>query len=207
MIDPATILDGNTGELDPGYRAAIIAALPDNVCPTGEFWRELAAIVGGYFNMTQRRQRRPPKRELIRWRKIAALTDELGHELRKIRRETPLSIDPLRSTRALSALWPVKDLAEAHVAGYQTINEASRGRNNPHRKFLYGGVLDLWRGLGQGLQYARSSNGTPHGPLIRFFAAVVEPVLGDEAPGAHGIAEIIDRERARAEYCTFNRRK
>ena len=33
-----------------------------------------------------------------------------------------------------------------------------------------------------------------HGPLVRFFVACVEPILGNKTPGA-GIADIIDRER------------
>ena len=38
------------------------------------------------------------------------------------------------------------------------------------------------------------AQGVPSGPLIRFFVACVEPVLGDKTPRA-GIADIIDREK------------
>jgi len=50
--------------------------------------------------------------------------------------------------------------------------------------------------LGFELRYSRSGiKGKPGGPLIRFFDAIARPVLGDDAPTVHGIADIIDRAR------------
>jgi len=46
------------------------------------------------------------------------------------------------------------------------------------------------------LQYSRNKQGKPTGPLVRFFAACVEPILGEETP-REGVADIIDRESNR----------
>ena len=197
-IDPATIFDSNTRQFERSYRARVTAALPGNICPTDEFWRELLTVIEGFFTMTQRQSSRPPKLELERWQNIARLVDELGKELRKVRRQSRWNtINPLWSNRALSALWPVKDLAEAHVAGNQMIHTASRGRDR-HREFLYGAVLDLWcRGLGQELHYSTKKSARV-GPLIRFVVACVNPILGGRALAPRGLADIVDRRRVRA---------
>lgn len=213
-IDPAAIFDGNTRQFEKNYKATVAAALPADICPTDEFWRELAAVVEGYFIMTERRTHRPPKRELKYWQRITDLVDELDRELRALHRQ-PLWVE--RSARALQALHSVKDLAEAHSAGAEALSGKIRnpkkghsnpwkGRSNPHRKFLYGAVLDLWRGLDQELRYSRKEK--PAGPLIRFFTACVGPILGDKMPTAYGIAAIIDSEKARiAAYATSSLRK
>jgi len=200
----ASAFDSDACQLTASYKAAVAAAIPDSVCPTAEFWGELATVVEGYIKLTERRVRRPPKRELTRWRKIAALADELGKELRKVRRD-PLWSD--RSRRALAALGPVKDYADSHVIYYEILaGSLFRGRKDEHREFLYEAVLGLWcRELGQELRYSRSE--TPTGPLVRFFTAVVAPVLGTKAPTARGIAEIVDRARARGRHASLNSKK
>ena len=193
VIDPATIFDANTRQFEPSYKAAVAAALPPD--PPDEFWRELLAVVEGFFTLTDKDRRRPPKLELKRWQNIARLADELGKELRMVRRQTPWNaIDPMRANRTLAALWPIKDLAEARVAANQMLHTASRGRDR-HREFLYGAVIDLWwRGLGQELRYSQSG-GKPAGPLIRFVVACTNPVLGADALKLRGVADIVDRRK------------
>jgi hypothetical protein len=190
------VFDDDARELTAGYKAAVTAALPDNIiCPTAAFWRELSAVVEDFLVLSKKP---PPKCELEHWRRITAMMDELTGELRKVRRSLWWGD---RAARALSALWLVqKDLIDVHIAGYEALADPKlwRGRANPRRQFLYGAVLNLWHlGLGLELQYSRSEKGTPGGPLIRFFAAVVAPMLGEQAPTVHGIAKIIDREKAR----------
>ena len=183
--------DANTHEIAADYQRDVAAALPPGVNPSEEFWRELAAAVAGYLTLSRNRKRRPPKHELERWRKITALINELGKELRDTR------LAKLGET----ALQPIRDLAEAHVAGYQSINAGFHGRD-PHRQFLYGAVLDLWcRHLGQKLGY------TKDGPPVRFFTACVSPILGDDTPTTHGIATIVNREKARRRAYIINREK
>jgi hypothetical protein len=192
--------DADARELTAVYKTAVAAAIPtDVVCPLDAFWRDLAVIVEGYALMTERRQRRPPKRELEHWRKVASLTDMLGAELRKVRRDLLWSS---RAARALPALWQVKNLADAHVAAYETLTDPklTRGRSNPPREFLFAALLDLWsNSLGCDVRYSRAETkgGMPGGPLIRFLVAAVTPVLGDTTPTPHGFARIVDRERER----------
>jgi hypothetical protein len=185
--------DINAGELATAHKTAVAQALPLGVEPPEEWWRELASVVVDYLVLQEYETERPPKHILEAMQSIGELIDPLGEELRALRR-LPLSLEwGDASSRLLAALGPVKELAELHVKRYRRMIAAFRGRNNPHRQFLYGVVLDLWyRGLGQELSYSRTK-GTPSGPLIRFFAAVVGPILGDKAPSAHGIAKIIDR--------------
>jgi hypothetical protein len=72
-----------------------------------------------------------------------------------------------------------------------------RGRRNIHRVVLYDIICALWtKVLGQKLRYSRSPvDGTPYGPLIRFFSACAKWAMGADTPNAHGIASIIDRHR------------
>jgi len=204
----ASAFDSDACELTTGYKAAVASTIPKNsVCPTPAFWRELTMVLEGYVAMTERRVRHPPKDELARGRKIVALADELGKELREVRRDHPLWSDISR--RALAALWPVKEYAASHAALYEILaGSPFRGRKDAHREFLYDAVLDLWRNeLGQELRYSRDGDGTPTGPLIRFFTAVVAPVLGTKSPKVSGIADIVDRAKARRGHAGSNSRR
>ncbi len=196
-VDLSRVYDGNTRQFAESYRRGVREALPTNLSPTDAFWTALADMVASYSAMTERRERRPPKRELERWKRIGALVDKLGGDLREVRRGTRWGApDPMLANRALEALTPLKLAAEAHVAGYAMLNAAGRG-HNPLRRFLFGAVLDLWAGLGLETRYSRSREGTPTGPLLRFFNACVGPILGDEAPSTFGVALIVDREKRR----------
>jgi hypothetical protein len=91
---------------------------------------------------------------------------------------------------------------------FHGIWDAFGGRKNPHREFLYRGVMRVWTDrLGGKLRFWRPfDGGLPGGSLIRFLQACLEPVLGDETPEA-GLADIIERERAaRARVETEKRR-
>lgn len=58
-------------------------------------------------------------------------------------------------------------------------------------------ILDLWcKGLGQELSVISSADGEVSGPLVKFFAACVNPLLPKPLT-AGGIATIVDREKAR----------
>jgi hypothetical protein len=120
--------------------------------------------------------------------RIGNLTTKLAAEIRLVPRQAPWS------ARALDMLGEVNNAVEIRTA-YHAIWRAFRGTQDPHREFLYWGVLRVWTDrLGRELKYSMSRRGKPGGPLVRFFTACVAPVLGvDETPQA-GIADIIDRE-------------
>jgi hypothetical protein len=186
--------DANTGELAPEFRRAIRETLPAGLSPADEaaFWPALAQLNANYATLVERRQQRPAKRELLeRWQRIGDLVDELGKELRAVRRD---AADPMLTKRTLELLTPLKDASAARVAAYASINTASSKGRGVAVYFLYGGILDLWRSLGQEIRYSKN-DGKPVGPLIRFFSACVAPMLGDHMLKPGGIADAIDRER------------
>ena len=188
----------DTGGLTEPYKRAVAAALPRGVDAPEEFWRDLETAVAIFFVLQQRRADMPPKRERMRWQRIEKLTDALAREVRAIK---PMVLwshdDPLWPNRGLRALWDLKYRAETSRIGYEMLSAAHKGRRNPHRAHLYAAICDLWTiHLGQELRYSMQG-GVPSGPLIRFFTACIKPVLGAEAPTAHTIASVIDREKHR----------
>jgi hypothetical protein len=194
MIVPDDI---NTGELTSAYRDAVARALPVGVEPSEQWWRELSSVMVDYFALQEYEAERPPKRILKAMRSILALIDPLGKELRAIRR-LPLSLEwGDASSQLLAALAVTRVLAARDVERYSRMISATRGYD-PHQLLLYTAVIDLWDELDKPVRYSRAKETKeklPKGPLIRFFAAVVGPVLGGKMPGAHGIAAIIDRHR------------
>jgi hypothetical protein len=188
--------DINTGELSSAYRDAVAAALPDDVEPSEQWWRELASALVDYFAVQEYDTERPPKRVRESMQKIGALIDPLGNELRSIRR-LPLSLEwGDVMSQLLTALAVTKDLAARDVKRYSRMIAATRG-HDPHQLLLYAAVINLWDQLNKPVRFSRpkKAKAIPKGPMIRFFAAVVGPVLGRKMPGAHGIAAIIDRHR------------
>ncbi len=164
-------------ELTPAHRAAIEAAIPAGVEVTPEFWAELIEIITGYQLLSARRARYDVKAERRRWqhleKSVAALAPQLGERL----------------------VLAVERQAKNFAAFHYTWREF-RGTKNPYRcEFLYRGVLHLWTDhLGGELKYSIAIDGAPSGPLVRFFVACIEPILGADTPYA-GIADIVDRER------------
>jgi hypothetical protein len=74
-------------------------------------------------------------------------------------------------------------------------------RQDPDREVVYFDILCAWeRDCGRKLTFSRnaySDHPTPTGDLIRYFEAAAHFILGNEAPGRHGIADIVDRYRKR----------
>jgi hypothetical protein len=183
------------GGLTEEHQASIEAALPLGKAMTPEAWLELNEIVVGYCFFRGRHAAYPIAAERKRWKRLGDAVKAAAVELRQIRRATPWTAsDPMWPNRALAALWEVHRKVETRVA-YHKIWSAFSRRKNPHREFLYWGVLRVWTDrLGGELRYSKSPNKGPSGPLVRFFMACVEPILGDKTPGV-GIADVIDRER------------
>jgi hypothetical protein len=172
-----------------------VATVPADICVSDDFWCRFALLVEAYVILTERRIQRPLRRLLEQKRASLALTDQLGAQLRGTLREYP----GWGSRQDLYELWPIKRWLEKDIEVLEILTDSRfwAGRNDAHRQFLYGGVLDLWTGsLGLSLKYQRGRK-PPDGKLIQFFSAVVGPLLGSQAPGVHAIARIIDLERQR----------
>jgi hypothetical protein len=191
------------GGLTDEHRASIEAALPDGVTMTEEAWADLTEIVDAYHLFKRRRTTYPIAEERKRWKRLGDAADKTSAELRQLAAEKGSApwLD-----RALAALEEVSRKVEARAAFHFTWSAFGR-RQNPHREFLFGGIMRVWTDrLGGELHFSRPPRGgLPSGPLVRFLQACLEPVLGDDAP-AEGIADIIERER-RARAWTENQKR
>jgi hypothetical protein len=142
----------------------------------------------------------PPKRTRDRWRRIDKLAADLNAELMLSVLETLNDADLREKFHALiieqqsciAALKKMRRQANLYVDMLDT-----RGHVR-YRQSLYNDVLQVWTGIvGGELKYSRpKGGGEPNGPLIRFFAACLAPILGDQMPSPRGIADIIDRARS-----------
>lgn len=204
------------------YCDRVAAEIPRGIEVPQEFWRDLDATITLFHAMAERRATKPLPRgplklgaltergplkqwslrdQLKQLQRIVALTDELAAELRDLRTHPGDHSDPSWPSRWLRDLWPYRHFAESNLIGLESLS-ASR---QPHRELLYAGILDLWEiHLGQPLRRSRSGKrsrsekrGVPGGPLIRFFTACIEPVLGKDTPTPEGIVGIIKREQKR----------
>jgi hypothetical protein len=184
---------------------AISAAIPSCI-KTKANWPKLEPRVRAdldtaivlFRTQSSRRQHYPITAERRRWNYIGDLTERLITGLRMLRDLTPPSHDdPDWLTEALIALQRVMHRV-GEVSEFHDTWRAFRGRKNPYREFLYRDVLRVWtRRLKRRLEnYWVSEQGELRGPLVKFFIACIEPVLGAKTPRA-GIVDIIERERKR----------
>jgi len=182
---------------------AISAAIPSRM-KTRTNWPKLEPIVRAdldeaivlFRTLSSRRQHYPITAERRRWNYIGDLTERLITRLRMLRDlKPPSDDDPDWLTEALIALQRVMHRV-GDVSAFHDTWRAFRGRKNPYREFLYHDVLRVWtrRLKGRLENYWVSKQGEPRGPLVEFFIACIEPVLGAKTPRA-GIVDIIERER------------
>jgi hypothetical protein len=185
---------------------AISAAIPSRI-KTKANWPKLEPRVRAdldtaivlFRTLSCRRQRYPIVEERRHWRRIISLITKLEAEMRWVLGRNPVFDvgDPRWPNRVLHELIWVLEKAEVHSAFHDTWS-AFRGRKNQYREFLYHDVLRVWTRLLKGRleNYWVSEQGEPRGPLVEFFIACIEPVLGAKTPRA-GIVDIIERERKR----------
>jgi len=182
---------------------AISAAIRSRI-KTKANWPKLEPIVRAdldeaivlFRTLSSRRQRYPIAVERRRWNRIGGLIESLITELRMLRDlKPPADDDPEWLTEALIALQRAMHRVR-DVSAFHDTWRAFRGRKNPYREFLYHDVLRVWtrRLKGRLENYWVSKQGEPRGPLVEFFIACIEPVLGAKTPRA-GIVDIIERER------------
>jgi hypothetical protein len=98
------------------------------------------------------------------------------------------------------------------IEDFDTLARSVEGRRDEANKWLYWRVLGIWTEcLGGKLVISTARGRAPYGPLVRFFDAIVRPLLGDKAPGPHAIRRIVKQERRRrgevAKQLEENRRK
>ena len=85
---------------------------------------------------------------------------------------------------------------ENRLAIYELSGRSFEGRADAHRELLYMRAIQQWTGPLKGeLKVSRRADGVADGPTVRYLAAVLAPILGDETPGRAGIAKIIRKER------------
>jgi hypothetical protein len=77
--------------------------------------------------------------------------------------------------------------------------QAFARRQDPDREVVYLDILCVWElALGRKLTFSRdaySDQPEPTGDLVTYFEWAANFILGNEAPGRHGIADIIDKYR------------
>lgn len=154
--------------------------------------RELEELFRGFQMFHARRARNPFRKERDRWRRNYKLASELVAQM--------------------PGLAEAKRQAQVRVEYYEMACQAFSGKRDPHHDFLYGGILRIWTdviGGKLGISHPSPMKGgrSPYGPLVRYFAACVGPILANQTPGPHGIEAIVDRERrARKHTAALGRR-
>jgi hypothetical protein len=169
--DTTAVLDASG--LTEAYRHTVEAALPRGTIAPETFWIDLRAAVETFLFFEQRRTGRSLQHRIKLARRIKRLAAKLQDS-------------------------ELERRAESHAIGQGMISSGFTRRRNVYRAFFYAALCDLWLGPLQQeeLRYSRSPR--PGGPLIRFIAACVGPVMaaaGTTAPTPHTIAGVIDHER------------
>jgi hypothetical protein len=167
-------------------------------CPPGLNWTEiridLEQVGRDFWMMRGRRLRRPSPREHERLRQLIKPMQDLETAFPRLGQELKVKLEPayrwMLAWDALLEVWSSKHF---------------RGRADAHRSLLYQRVLLMWIGPLRGEpKFSRTVDGEVSGPLARFLAHVLGPILGPEAPGPEGIASIVKQEQKRlAAYAKF----
>jgi hypothetical protein len=135
--------------------------------------------------MRANRRRGPPKEERNRLRHALALLRELDQVVVELGiKHTFIGLERgLENRLAIYEAWSGRPF---------------EGRADAHRELLYMRAIQQWAGPLQGaLKISRRGDGVADGPTVRFLAAVLAAVLGDETPGRAGIAKIIRKNSER----------
>jgi hypothetical protein len=181
---PFEVYDAETckGVLSESYKRAIRNAIPSGIEPPDAFWDALTDIVSKFriLEKCHANQRRAVD-EIKRWQKIARL---------------------LAGAKPTDDVQDMVKIAKGKLAAYRSVVGDFKGTKNPNREALYMWVLeDLWCGsLGQQLGVSLYADKKRPGPLIKFFATCVNPLL--PKPLADNSIVSIDR-RAKARRKQF----
>jgi len=138
-----------------------------------------------------RRSNTEPKAERTKWRsRIKAW--------KKVRElEEPEWWEPRAAALVRARLEEAAIRIDQLSAGIQAFG----GRRDPDREVVYFDILCIWElDCGRKLTFSRNAysvHPAPTGDLIKYFEAAAHFILGNEAPGRHGIADIVDKYRKR----------
>jgi hypothetical protein len=207
-------------ELDVQYRRNIEAALEDgraegkfakNV-PTSEILQvldkayvelQLAANIESVITLEDRK----------RWTRILKLFDKLADELDEAKDywffQKPPVTEPVPDIRNMKAnnaasyahsLQAMRENCRRHLESISTAITARHGARDQARENFYQAVFDAWELSGGELTLptrGKLPTRETDSPLLRFFFAVVRPVLGRETPKASSFEAIVRRVRHR----------
>jgi hypothetical protein len=125
-------------------------------------------------------------------RRIDALWGRLIRSYETAYRETSGALLLVDITDAKKLRGRARDWLES----LDVLAHSVEGRRDEARKLLYGRVLGIWTDcLGGKLVTSTARGRAPYGPLVRFFDAIVRPLLGDKAPSPYAIRSIVKKER------------
>jgi hypothetical protein len=165
------------------YTEAQWAVIEQGLPAQRTFWTrdirfELEQIGREFWGMRQQRLKRPSARDRARLRLCIETLARLENPA--LKRDFMLTYSRLMAWDELSEAWS---------------GEGFRRTRDILRELLYARAIALWVGvLGGHFGVSRI------GPLARFLAAVLAPILGpDETPNEEGIKAILQREKNRRE--------
>jgi hypothetical protein len=98
----------------------------------------------------------------------------------------------------LPGLSDAREHARLIAIGADMSAHSHRNNRSPETKQLYDQVRATYVKLGGKLAVSRpkgGSGGEPYGPAIRFFEAVLRPVMREDTPSPEGLAAIIKQRR------------
>lgn len=156
--------------------------------------QELEQAGRDFWVMRANRRRRLPKEERKRLRRALKLLHELNQLVVELGiKHTFIGLEHgLKNRLTIYEVWGGRPF---------------EGRADAHRELLYTRAIQQWAGRLQGeLKVSRRADGIADGPMVRYLAAVLAAVLGDETPGRAGIAKIIRKEEKRRREKKWQRR-
>ena len=134
-----------------------------------------------------------------RWKLVEKLGEELSSAITSA--TAALALVPREVAKLSPALAELREVASALSEGHGALGRDAFG---PKRSF-YGDVLKVWTDRGGKLGW--STNAQVGGPCVRYFNAVVRPVMGADSPKQSYVRDIIDDEKRRREGTVIKMKK
>ncbi|MGX9426269.1 MULTISPECIES: hypothetical protein [Bradyrhizobium] len=148
--------------------------------------RELEDAASIYIGVTETYKRRFKGRAPA-WRKASKLLDKLL--------ELSENDGLVELHKMLPGLPAARDRARVTADSTKMSARAHSSKRSPETRQLYDQVRSTYVKLGGELGVSRPKPGAPtkepHGPAIRFFEAVLGPVMKEDMPGREGLVAII----------------
>jgi hypothetical protein len=148
--------------------------------------RRLQQAANLYLISTRERQRTKSHFDEVskRWKRVEKLSAELADAITSA--TAVLALAPREVERISPALAKVREVA--------SVLSADRVLSAPKQSF-YEAVLKAWVGFGGKLGWSTRATYQIGGPCVRYFNAVVRPVMQDDSPSSTYVKDIIARAR------------